>query len=148
MNCYLLCMIASALFGSMLYLSLNVNKDKVYQQYLKLLDNDQKKVLKDINKERLHIYMMGLALGLVLGLFFLQITKKGAGRTCGFVVIVMLTNYLFYLVYPKSKYMISYLKTPEQKQGWLNVYRTMQFNHYFGMVLGAIAYAIVSVLPN
>ena len=148
MNCYLLCMIASALFGSMLYLSLNMEKDKVYQQYLQLLDDEQKQVLKEINQERLTIYIKGLALGLVLGFIFLQLTKKGMGRTCGFIIIVMAVNYLFYLVYPKSKYMITHLKTQEQKQGWLKVYKTMQFNHYFGMVLGAVAYAIVSVLPN
>ena len=148
MNCYLLCMIASALFGSMLYLTLSVTKDKVYNNYLKLLDDNQKSVLKEINQERLNIYMMGLGLGLFLGFVFLQMTKKSMGRSCGFVVIVMCVNYLFYLVYPKSKYMLNYLNTPKQRQGWIRVYKSMQFHHYFGMALGAVAYAIVSVLPN
>lgn len=148
LNCYLLCMIASALFGSMIYLAFNINKNVVYLEYLKVLDSNQRQILEDINNERMTIYLMGLALGLSIGFIYLRNTQKGVGRSCIFVVIVMFINYLFYFVYPKSKYMITYLTTSEQKQAWLKVYKTMQFNHYFGMILGAISYAIVSILPS
>jgi hypothetical protein len=143
-QCYITCAIASAFFGGMLYLTLNPYKHQVLQNYLDTLDAKQLEIFNVVHKERMQIYLMGLVLGLLLGFIYLQYAKAGVARTCAFVAIVMGVNYLFYMIYPKSMYMIHHLKTPEQVTAYKNVYRTMQYNQYMGMVLGLVAYVLVS----
>jgi hypothetical protein len=132
----------------MLFVSLNPYSSDKLDKFMGLLTADQQTVYKEISRERMHIYLMGLVLGLLLGFIYLYHGGKSAGlaRTCGFVFITMATTYLFYLLYPKSKYMLSYLTTDDQRAAWLDVYRGMQYRHYMGMVLGVIAYVLVSTL--
>ena len=47
-------------------------------------------------------------------------------------------NYFFYILHPKSDYMVLHLKNLEEKQAWLNIYKTMQFNYHLGFVLGLV----------
>jgi hypothetical protein len=147
-GCVLVCSAAAAFFGGMVFVSLNpYSKDKL-NKLMSLLTPDQTQVYKEISRERMHIYLMGLVLGLLLGFIYLYHGAKttGLSRTCGFVFITMATTYLFYLLYPKSKYMLSYLTTDDQRAAWLDVYRSMQYKQYMGMVLGVIAYVLVSTL--
>ena len=147
-GCVLVCAAAAAFFGGMLFVSLNpYSKDKL-DKFMGLLTADQQTLYREISRERMHIYLMGLVLGLLLGFIYLYHGAKttGLARTCGFVFITMATTYLFYLLYPKSKYMLSYLTTDDQRAAWLDVYRGMQYRHYMGMVLGVIAYVLVSTL--
>ena len=147
-GCVLVCSAAAAFFGGMVFVSLNpYSKDKL-DKFMGLLTADQQTLYKEISRERMHIYLMGLVLGLLLGFIYLYHGVKGAGlaRTCGFVFITMATTYLFYLLYPKSKYMLTYLTTDDQRAAWLDVYRGMQYRHYMGMVLGVISYVLVSML--
>jgi hypothetical protein len=147
-GCILVCASAAAFFGGMLFVSLNpYSKDKL-DKFMGLLTSDQQTTYKEISSERMHIYLMGLVLGLLLGFIYLYhgVKTTGLARTCGFVFITMATTYLFYLLYPKSKYMLSYLTTDDQRTAWLDVYRGMQYRHYMGMLLGVIAYVLVSML--
>jgi hypothetical protein len=143
-QCYITCAVASAFFGGMLYLTLNPYKHHVLQKYLDTLDAKQLDLFSAVHKERMQIYLMGLVLGLLLGFIYLQYAKAGVRRTCAFVAIVMGVNYLFYMVYPKTTYMVRHLTSPEQINAWQDVYRTMQYNQYMGMVLGLVAYILVS----
>lgn len=143
-HCYVTCAIASAFFGGMLYLTLNPYKYDVLQKYLDTLEPSQLELFSIVHKERMQIYLMGLVLGLLLGFIYLQYSKSSVSRTCKFVAIVMGINYLFYMVYPKSIYMLRHLTNPEQINAWKDVYRTMQYNQYMGMVLGLVAYILVS----
>jgi hypothetical protein len=147
-GCVLVCAAAAAFFGGMLFVSLNpYNKDKL-DRLLSLLNADQRQIYNEVSRERLHIYLMGLVIGLLLGFIYLYNSqqKPGLGRTCGFVFITMAVTYLFYLLYPKSKYMLTYLTTDAQRAAWQDVYRSMQYKHYMGMLLGLIAYVLVSTL--
>ena len=147
-GCVLVCSAAAAFFGGMVFVSLNpYSKDKL-DKFMGLLTADQQTLYREISRERMHIYLMGLVLGLLLGFIYLYHGVKAAGlaRTCGFVFITMATTYLFYLLYPKSKYMLTYLTTDDQRAAWLDVYRSMQYKQYMGMVLGVIAYVLVSIL--
>ena len=145
-QCLVACGIASAFFGGMLFLSLNPYKYEVLEQYLATLDENQLAIFRKIHKERMQIYLLGLVLGLLLGFIYLNVSKSSVARTCTFVAIVMGVNYLFYMVYPKSTYMIKHLNTEEQVNAWQNVYRTMQYRQYMGMVLGLVAYVLVSIV--
>ena len=64
-------------------------------------------------------------------------------RVCLFLVVGMGTAYLYYSLYPKSKYILEYLTTPEQNAAWLEIYKEMKSRHYMGLLLGIIGYALV-----
>ncbi len=147
-GCVLTCAAAAAFFGGMLFVSLNPYSAEQLNHLMSLLTPDQMDVYKEVSRERMHIYLMGLVVGLLLGFIYLYhgVRQPGMARTCGFVFITMAVTYLFYLLYPKSKYMLTYLTTDEQRAAWLDVYRGMQYRHYMGMVLGVIAYVLVSTL--
>ena len=147
-GCVLVCAAAAAFFGGMVFVSLNPYSADKLNRLMSLLTPEQTQVYKEVSRERMHIYLMGLVLGLLIGFIYLYYGVRAAGmaRTCGFVFITMATTYLFYLLYPKSKYLLAYLTTDEQRTAWLDVYRGMQYRHYMGMVLGVIAYVLVSAL--
>ena len=39
--------------------------------------------------------------------------------------------------------MITHLKSEEEREAWLNIYKTMQFNYHLGFVLGLIGMMFV-----
>jgi len=61
---------------------------------------------------------------------------------CFVGAITFVTNYLFYILYPKSDYMLLHLNDKKQIQEWLNIYRTMQFKFHIGFVVGILAVMI------
>ena len=60
-------------------------------------------------------------------------------KICMVASITFVTNYLFYILYPKTDYMLLHLNDKTQIQGWLNIYKKMQFKFHLGFVLGIIA---------
>ena len=138
------CTIAAGLFGSMLYLNFHPGKNEVLNDFLNTLNEGQKILYMKIKKERANIYFQSLIISLLLGFLYLNNSKKSGIRTCIFTSIVLGLNIIFYILWPKSTYMIKHLENESQKNAWLSVYKFMQFNHYFGMVLGGAAYIIVA----
>ena len=153
-NCLLPCLIASALFGSMLFLMLGNNKSKLIDDFTESLGEETsvyngetmrlKDIYKDIVDKRLKIYLAGLSLGLVVGLIYITTTKNSVHRTCLFTALVLVVTYTFYMVFPKGEYMLNHLKTAEMNKKWLLVYKEMKYRHYMGLLLGASAYMIVA----
>ena len=139
------CTVASGLFASMLYLSFHPEKDDVLQAFMDTLNEKQKKLYIKIKNERSQIYFLGLVVSLLIGFIYLNNTRKSDTRTCVFVSMVLGITVLFYLLYPKSTYMVRHLTTQKQTDAWLQVYRFMQYNHYLGMVLGGLSYLIVAI---
>ena len=139
------CTVASGLFASMLYLSFHPEKDDVLQAFMDTLNGKQKKLYIKIKNERAQIYFLGLIVSLLIGFIYLNNTRKSDTRTCVFVSMVLGITILFYLLYPKSTYMVRHLTSQKQTDAWLQVYRFMQYNHYLGMVLGGLAYLIVAI---
>jgi len=65
-------------------------------------------------------------------------------KICMVASITFVTNYLFYILYPKTDYMLLHLNDKTQIQGWLNIYKKMQFKFHLGFVLGIVAVIIYS----
>jgi hypothetical protein len=49
-----------------------------------------------------------------------------------------MTNYFYYILSPKSDWMILHIEGDKQKKAWLSVYRIMQYNYHFGALLGLV----------
>ena len=108
------------------------------------LDEKQQEAYKKIISERRRIYIMGYIIGIVLSVFtiLLNLFVFKQNRTavrCLSVIIVSLTSYFFYILYPKSQYMIQVIETKEQINNWLSIYKSMQFKFHTSFLLGIIA---------
>lgn len=146
-SCTLICMGAAALFVSMLYVSFNPYKHDVLSQFINTLDSQQQQIFLQIHEERMKIFVLGIIIGLICGtIILLFMSEHGIVRSCSFAIVTLAVTYLVYILYPKSKYMLTYLVRPNQKEAWLRVYKTMQYRSYMGMLLGAGAYILVSLL--
>ena len=122
---------------------INNNKKPLIDNLTVLLNEQQKKKYKNIVKERLNNYIQGMVLGLILGFVYIQIVPESdLTRACMFTVIVLGTNYFYYILKPKSDYMIRHLNTKQQREAWLNIYKEMQFRCKMGFVLGVISFLI------
>lgn len=143
LECGISCLIACALFGSMLYTMLYQDKHTIMTAFQKTLSPEQSVIYKKIINERMRLYIEGLLIGLLLGFIYLSYSKRSVYSACIFTLIVLITNNGYYLIHPKSEYMVPYLNTEEQRRAWLNVYVSMKNRCYKGMILGALAYLLV-----
>ncbi len=145
MYCSVSCTIAFVFLVSNLYMILRQDKT-LDDKLLKTLDENQKQVYKNIVKERLEIYLKGFAIGLVLALLIIIINYQMSLKTrlsratllCFVLAISFLFQYFYYILAPKTTYMLLHLTNEEQKVEWLKVYRAMQVKCHTGFVFGLI----------
>jgi hypothetical protein len=102
----------------------------------KVLHNNQLKVYEKVVKERAGIYIAGSILGLALAIL---LKPK---NHCMFITISMGVAILYYLLSPKSIWMLNHLTTREQIDFWTKKYKSMQQTYYWlfavGLLLGVI----------
>ena len=143
-RCQLACLIAVGMFSGQLYVMLNSNKKVLFERFDSLLDKEQKGIYKKIINQRMNLYIQGMVLGLVLGFVYLcMVPSKTMGRSCLFTIIVLGTNYFYYMLMPKSNYMVPHLTTVEQRVAWLDIYKEMQSRCKIGFLLGLVSYLIL-----
>lgn len=149
MICYKCCGLGLIFLIANIFIIFSCNK-KFKNDFKNSLSNEQKKLYLDIINERKWIYYSGYILGLFLSIlvvtFFKNIFKlTKISNICIIVTITFVTNYLFYILYPKKDYMILHLKNEEQIKDWLNIYKYMQFRYHLGFVIGIIALIFGSI---
>jgi len=142
--CDFACLVATGLFASKIYLMVNyTGNNRLMTDFDSLLDKKQKELYRKIIKERLRLYIQGMILGLVLGFVYLNVVNhKATGRACLFTVIVLGTNYFYYMLAKKSDYMVPHLKTRHQRDAWLAIYKNMQYRCKMGFVLGVVSFML------
>lgn len=134
------CVIAFALLGSSFYFLLTNHRQDKFIYFSSLLSKDQQKILNNITKERLYIYLQGFVIGIVIGLIFIHYTNiKDNSIFCIFVAIVLGFTYIHYTLFPKSTYMLEHIDNPEQAKAWLEIYKLMKNRCHIGMLLGVIS---------
>jgi len=151
MPCSTTCLIATALIIATIYFQNATTKSKIVQEYKKQLPSNLQNLYEKISAERLRLNYYGYSLGLVLSLIIIlyNYTSKRNKLTttslvCLVIVVSFLTNYFYYILSPKSTYMLDHINSPEQTKAWLTMYRTMQFNYHFGFVIGIIAIGVLA----
>jgi hypothetical protein len=118
------------------------NRTKLVQDYMLTLTPDQQQTYAKIVEERRGIYLRGFGLGLLLSALLLGMhhrytTMSRAGLLCSVAAITLATNYFYYILSPKSDWMVLHLKNDNNDAAnWLRVYRGMQVNYHVGLVLG------------
>lgn len=151
MICGTTCVIAIIFFIANLYTVLSCsNNKKDKQEFKDVLNIKQQEIYENIINERKNIYFMGYGLGIIISIMSYFVSKKilkmrfnNISLVCFVGAITFVTNYLFYILYPKSDYMLLHLTDKKQIVEWLNIYKKMQFKFHLGFVLGIIAVMIL-----
>jgi hypothetical protein len=102
-----------------------------------------------ISQERRSISYYGYGLGFLLSLclifYYIKIKKvkmSGSALVCMAAATTFLVHYFYYMLSPKSDWMLNHMKKQEEINAWLQMYKAMQYNYHMGMALGIIAVAI------
>jgi uncharacterized membrane protein YkgB len=127
-------------------------KSKVVKHYKENLPRDLKELYDKLSRERLMISYQGYALGFIISLciilynYFYKVRKMGwFSMVCIVLATSFLTNYFYYILHPKSDWVLNHTNSSEQVKSWLMMYREMQFNYHMGLVLGIIGVGILAV---
>lgn len=149
MACALSCMISIVFIIGMIYFYNMTDKSKIVKHYKDQLPSDLQKRYEKIAKERMMISYYGYGIGLILSLFiiFYNLKIKGAkmntfSLVCTVMATCFLTSYFYYMLSPKSDWMLNHINSPEQVKAWLLMYREMSYNYHLGIALGVIAVGI------
>ena len=103
------------------------------------------------SKERMMISYQGYLLGFILSMCIIVYNRKLKGvkmsnssLICTLMATCFLTNYFYYMLYPKSDWMLNHMNEHEEVQAWLKMYREMQYNYHAGLVLGILGVGILA----
>jgi len=117
------------------------NVKHVKKDLLDQLTDNEKQIYDEIIQERQMIYYQGLMLGDIIATIYLFFTyDRDIFRTLFVSIgITFIVNYFYYILAPKSKYMLEYLDTPEENKAWLKIYRFMQVRFHSAFLYGLLA---------
>lgn len=137
LSCVLSVAFASATVGVML------NKNELKKDLVEQLTEKELVIYNEIKVERRNIYLKGLVAGIILSLVYLYSQPNPSNdritNLCITYAITMVTNYFFYILHPKSKYMLEYLDTAKENKAWLKIYKGMQFKYHLSFLLGLLS---------
>jgi hypothetical protein len=133
----------------MAYCTYMGNRSELVKNYMRTLTEEQQQVYAKIVAERRGIYMRGFGWGLLLSALLLGIhhqylTMSRAGLLCTVAAITLATNYFYYVLSPKSDWMVLHFDKKQDAANWLSVYRGMQVNYHVGLVLGIAGTVLLS----
>ena len=147
MVCSTSCVVATIFIVAMIFTMYGSDKTNAIRDFMRLLTPQQIVVYEKIANERRNIYFIGFGLGLLASFAFLawnHMSKSGSRRLnrtstiCIVGAITFTINYFYYMLTPKSDWMILHIDGDSQKKAWLQVYKLMQYNYHFGALLGLV----------
>ena len=152
MACGISCTISAIFIIGMIYFYYMTDKSEVIKLYKEKLPIDLQKRYEKISEERRRISYIGYIFGFVLSLFLIYYNiklKKNKMKSWSIVCLVMstcfVTNYFYYVLMPKSDWMLNHTNNSEQVKAWLEMYKTMQYNYHMGFVLGIIGVGVLAL---
>ena len=151
MACTISCMISTIFVIGMIYFYNMADKSAIVKHYKSSLSSDLQKRYEKITKERTNISYQGYALGVILslGIIFYNLKIKHskmntASLVCTVVATAFITNYFYYMLSPKTDWMLNHMNNQQEVKAWLLMYREMQYNYHMGLVLGIIGVGILA----
>ena len=149
-NCLINCSVGIVFLMANIFCMFSVDKYSIKQDFFNSLDANLKAKYIKIIEERRRIYYRGFVMGILLsilsvGLMYNQ-NKKISNKTiiCTTLGITFLTNYFYYILSPKSDWMVLHLNSKYQREEWLKIYRTMSVRFHLGFLLGLLAVSFLS----
>jgi len=133
----------------MIYFYNMTSHSEIVNSYKEKLPPHLRKLYERLAIERRNISYYGYLLGFILSLLIIYYKLKVSGRNslslvCLVTSTCFLTNYFYYILSPKSDWMLNHINNQYQARIWLEMYREMQFNYHMGIVLGIMAVAMLA----
>ena len=149
--CSITCMFSAILIIAMIVMTNSISSGKTIQNYEKELPPHLKKTYEEIKDERTRIFYFGYAFGFILALMLIlyntQIRKnKMEWRTmvCLTISVSFIANYFYYILTPKTKWMLDELENKDQTKAWLKMYKSMQGYYHGGLAFGIAAIGLMA----
>ena len=140
------CLLGFTFLFSSIYMTLEKKNSYKFIHFMNLLDNQQKNIYKNIIRERLSIYLNGMILGFILGIYYYIHSKNDKYRICKFLTIIYSVKFGFYYFYPKQPLMLYSLHSKEQVDAWTDIYTEMKSRFKYSLFFGFIAYLIFTMV--
>jgi len=138
------CIVGITLILSSIIMSvLNLRKDK-FNNFLKLLNPEQKRKYHEIIVERITVYNVGMIIGIILGFLYYYYNKKDKYIFCKVLSIMSVVKIGIYYFYPKKPLMLNHLTDEKQVRAWTEIYSTMKNRWKQSMILGFMGYLFIS----
>jgi hypothetical protein len=144
-------MIAAVFVIGMIYFYNMTGKSEIVKNYKKTLPTDLQKRYEMIIAERKTLSYQGYALGVALSIcpiiYNTQLRSERmstSGMICLVISTAFLTNYFYYVLSPKSDWVLNHTTNQEQVKNWLKMYREMSFNYHAGLALGIVAVGVLA----
>lgn len=153
MVCSTSCMISAAFLIGMIYFYHMAGKSKAVLSYREKLPKDLQQRYEKISEERRMISLRGYGLGLLLSLvvIFYNVSRKKMNSfsfVCTVMATCFLTNYFYYILSPKSDWMLNHIEDKDQVKAWLQMYREMSYHYHAGLALGIVAVGVLAFAFN
>ncbi len=152
MACAISCMISTIFIIGMIYFYNMTDKSPNVKHYKEKLSSDLQKRYDMIVKERRSISYQGYILGFILSLLiiFYNLKIKGVKMSnfalvCTVMATSFFTNFFYYMLTPKSDWMLNHMGNQDEVKAWLQMYREMSYNYHAGLALGIIAVGILAI---
>lgn len=146
MICGSTCGVALMFMVANVYVTLSGDtKLKTKENFYKTLSQNEILRYENIVNERRNIYFQGYALGLIMSFILLALNynnKNGLSNNsmvCVVGAVTLTVNYFYYMLAPKSDYMVLHLNERKQREEWQKINRYMQVKYHVGLVLGIVA---------
>jgi len=141
------CLLGFGLLGASFLATVSKENPLHFLAFEASLDDKQKALYHIIKRERLQLYLTGLTLGTLIALanlyYFNDSQNSFLATICLFVTISWGFTLFYYMLMPKSTYMVQHLTSQNQIDKWVDVYRDMQWRYIIGFLLGIIAYSLL-----
>tara|TARA_B100000683_G_scaffold277685_1_gene338006 strand:+ start:272 stop:718 length:447 start_codon:yes stop_codon:yes gene_type:complete len=139
------CFLAFAFLISGIYLAIMKPNTQIFINFMNSLDPQQQDLYEERIKERLHIYILGMCLGILAATLYYYTNKSDNFLICKFISIVYIVKLLVYHFTPKSPLMLNYLTNQNQVQLWAKIYNTMKYRWLYSLLFGTIGYFFIAL---
>jgi len=131
---------------------------KKIREFVKVLDNDQKKIYNEIRKERENTYWCALMQGCFVAVLYILVATFTCGQSksiyhlvSDIMCIVFVTTYFVYTLKEKKKIMLIDGDMDEtQEKKWITIYRCMQKNFHsyflFGLLFSGLVFSLLDII--
>lgn len=149
MVCSISCTISAVFLIGMIYFYHMTGKSKAVLSYREKLSKDLQQRYEKISEERQMISLRGYGLGFLLSLvvIFYNVSRKKMNSfsfVCTVMATCFLTNYFYYILSPKSDWMLNHIEDKDQVKAWLQMYREMSYHYHAGLALGIVAVGVLA----
>jgi len=143
MTCSISCAISCIFIIGMIYFYNATEKSDIVNQYKATLPLDLQQRYEKITQERKRISYQGYVLGFILSLiilyYLIRVKTRNISLVCTVMATCFLTHYFYYMLSPKSDWMLNHTTHQDQVHAWLIMYRHMSYHYHLGIVFGILA---------